>query len=306
MSASKSMLMLAPSRPITESARVGVDQAPAHVASGISRRSILMSTAVSVASLASSTAIAEPVLVGDHPDADLIALAKEAIALDQKYEEATARVDELDVAYFERASNRPPELYAKPDDGRIPHIGFEHDNSLDDRKLNCWCVVQDADALRVFITEGGKSREFIGTDQQWEEFKALATARLAELGSEKMVSPPEYDHLWAIVDEPELRRRAEEILRAYEHHAAECERFEIELGIEAANNKANILITAVRALCERIEKTKAMTLEGIRAKAFVLAHISWGGTISWDQSSAGDRLVASMVSDLTGLPDRAA
>ena len=65
----------------------------------------------------------------------------------------------------------------------------------------------------------------------------------------------------------------------------------------------------VQALCEQlryleslIEKMPAVTIEGIRAKAEVVGRNCWGGTIFRNHGTT-DQRIASIVADLTGLPD---
>jgi hypothetical protein len=50
------------------------DVAPAHPVSGVNRRSVIMNTAVTVASLASAAAVAAPTIALDHPEREIVAI----------------------------------------------------------------------------------------------------------------------------------------------------------------------------------------------------------------------------------------
>ena len=82
-----------------------------------------MNTAISVASLASSTAIAAPfVPSAAHPDDEILTLAKEILTLNARADEAESLADEMWGRFYEREKLRPDALYPTPRDGMIPGV----------------------------------------------------------------------------------------------------------------------------------------------------------------------------------------
>ena len=101
----------------------------------------------------------------------------------------------------------------------------------------------------------------------------------------------------------DLQARADEILRAHERHTAEIERLKAELGMDIAEARVKELVEQFSQIGRQIENTQAVTIDGIRAKAEVIGRACWSGTIPRDNDGTDQRLLASIVADLTGLPD---
>jgi hypothetical protein len=74
-------------------------------------------------------------------------------------------------------------------------------------------------------------------------------------------------------------------------------------GLDVAEGQADELFDQLRKIERKIEKMRAVTLDGFRAKAEVIAHVCWGGKIDRDHDTTDLRIMASLLSDLTGLPD---
>jgi hypothetical protein len=279
----------------------------------LSRRAILAGTA-SVSTLA-LPAVAVPIVA--KPADAVIVLAKEIITLDQQYDEAQAICDELEDQFYGKAMARPSQLIARSDDGRIPHIEFRliQPPRTPEHGLNTWCHVRDEGALHTFAQEEAEeSWEFIGSDAEWNGIEARMQEMYRASGGNfewkdvgpdgQKIPPLAEQHLWKKTRDLELQERAREILKATEDHRAELHQFSQEIGLPEANAKAVELLDQVRRCQIKLENMKAPTMEGVRAKAEVVARVCWCGLVKRSNGAATDsRILASIVSDLTGLPD---
>jgi hypothetical protein len=254
--------------------------------------------------------IALPALADTNgPDAQLVALAREAIDLNRRYEKATEATDELLDLFDDRAPERPAELKARPTDGGIKHIGFERDKRSDPEHTNrCWIKIDDLEALRTTQqTAGQASWEFIGSEEDWEKLDRSEMGGRDRWEEEDDVGgyqpPAQQRHLWEKKFHPGHQARADEILSAHDRHAAELERLRAEIGLDVAEAHADGLFEQFRRVERQIEKTAAVTIEGIRAKAEVVGRVCWSGMILRGHQTTDRRIIASIMADLTGLPD---
>ena len=117
-------------------------------------------------------------------------------------------------------------------------------------------------------------------------------------------SPPEPErHFWERQPDPAHQTRADEILLAHDRYTGDTNRLRAELGLDVAEVQENELFDQLVRLERKIEKMRAVTIDGIRAKANVVGHVCWSGTIIRRQQSTDRRILASIMADLTGLPD---
>jgi hypothetical protein len=237
----------------------------------------------------------------NHPDAKLIALAGEAIELGRRYQEADERADQLLDLFYDRKPERPLELKAMPTDGGIKHIAFERDRRSDPEHRNkCWVAIDDVEALRTTQQDRAQTRwEFVGSDVDWGEHND----RWEPDGEGGYQPPRDRRHLWEKRFDPAHHARADEILRAHDWYAADIECLRSEIGLDVAEARAEELREKLRYLESLIEKMPSVTIEGIWAKAEVVGRNCWGGTIFRNQETTDQRIIASILADLTGLPD---
>ncbi len=206
-----------------------------------------MNSVVSVASLASATAVTAPALASDSADAELISVCELAIDLQPRAEEASDLFDMLFVECRQLMPERPEELYWRPGDP----IGF--------------------------YREGGSSR------------LVCEPSDIKEVRGQKMT-------------DERKQKRLDEIVLAYDKWRAEQKVISSERGLDVAELRANQLDSEMTGYINIIERTQAKTIEGLRAKAKVLA-CSGGMTevvADWDCMHVG--LARSLIGDLTGLP----
>ncbi len=263
------------------------------------RRAILISGATAALPCAAIAAVPLPDAL-NHPDAKLIALAGEVIELGRQCQEADKTADQLLELFYDQQPERPLELKAKPTDGGIKHIGFERDRRSDPEHRNkCWVAIDDVEALRTTQQAGAQTQwEFVGSDVDWGEHNDRW-----EPDSEGGYQPPQDQrHLWEKRFNPAHHARADEILRAHDRYAADIECLRSEIGLNVAEARVQALCEQLRYLESLIEKMPAVTIEGIRAKAEVVGRNCWGGTIFRNHGTT-DQRIASIVADLTGLPD---
>lgn len=284
----------------------------AQAATNLSRRSLISAIAAGVpasgmlpaiagASLASSAALAAPT-AATGADAELVRLAQTAIEVDRQFVEACEIEDKLRDVFYKRRPERPDELTARPADGQLRYIRFVPDacSNRKHRNGSSWCVIEidDAEALRAARqTEW----QFIGSDN---DRSVPSSGDRWEKDSDGGYEPPAAQrHMWEKRASPDLQARADEILRAHERHTAEIERLKAELGMDIAEARVKELVEQFSQIGRQIENTQAVTIDGIRAKAEVIGRACWSGTIPRDNDGTDQRLLASIVADLTGLPD---
>jgi hypothetical protein len=268
---------------------------------------MMLKSTTAIALLGAGNIEAGAIPPADHPDAELISLASAAIDLNRRSDEACAKADGLLEVLYDRQPERPAELRARPTDGDIKHIGFERDERSDPEHRNkCWISVDDVEALRTTQqTKGQASWEFIGSDADWDELERIrgGEERWEQDGDGGYQPPAQQRHLWEKQFHPGKQARADEILRAYDRHDAEVERVRVELGLDVAETRENELYDQLVRLERKIEKMRAVTIDGIRAKANVVGHVCWSGKIIRREQTTDRRILASIMSDLTGLPD---
>jgi hypothetical protein len=266
---------------------------------------MIMRSTAAVAFLDSGATAAETMGPSGHPDAELITIASAAINLSRLCDEANAVADNLREPFYERRPERPTELKARPTDGGITHISYERDHRTEAEHSNkCWCRVDDREALS---SARQMKWEFIGSDEDWGNLKTNQGNDPDNqwLKDEKgNLQPPKNEqHLWEWRFAPHLQQRADEILKAHDRHTADINALRAELGLDVAEAHANHLFAQLRILEWKIEKLSAKTIDGLRAKAEVVAHVCWGGEILRGYDTTDRRIMASIMSDLTGLPD---
>jgi hypothetical protein len=263
--------------------------------SNLNRRAILAgASSVPIASF-TCTAAALAEIAEDHPDAELLGLAREALALCARYDDANAKHDAIHSKYHLRRPERPIALRWHPSDP----VGFEIEK-LENGRRRLWCDGSDIIAHR---DKPVMLREWLGTGEQWNALPDAAHAETAGGGCSKKV-PEALKHL--LLESPIERgqQRLDEIVAAFDRHETHLKAFRDEMGLDTAEAYADELFNQLRDIEDRIETTRATTLDGLRAKAKVIAHVCQIGKIdpSFDYHAG---LMASIISDLTGLPDEA-
>jgi hypothetical protein len=145
---------------------------PDHVDSGVSvnRRSVLMNAVVSVASVASATAVASPSMVpANHPDAGLLALGKK---FDKLADEFIQHSQWRDAAYeaAEAEAPMPHTLFQTSDDPKIglPEPWFHGDGTPA-------YEVGDCDSLRKI--DHPRARQIVADCEAWRS--AVETAQVS-------------------------------------------------------------------------------------------------------------------------------
>ena len=160
--------------------------------------------------------------------------------------------------------------------------------------------MDDVDALRTFVSaDPPTSRDFVGTDEEWEAFNDEAKRLWAER------SPPDYKfeptsdpRLWAEIPDTELHERASQILNAWDAYQADLDRYKVELDLERLNDFADELFDQLSELSTKLQTLKATTLDGIRAKARVLS-TCWD---TWrpEAETTDQKIIRSVLADLVG------
>ncbi|MGC1356604.1 MAG: hypothetical protein WA851_12550 [Xanthobacteraceae bacterium] len=234
------------------------------------RRAVLIGGATATLPCAAIAAVPLPDAL-NHPAANLIALAGEAIEVGRQYHEADKRADQLLELFYDRQPERPLELKARPTDGGIKHIGFQRDRrSVPEHRNKCWVAIDDVEALRTAQQTRGQVRwEFVGSDVEWGEHTDR-NDRWEPDGEGGYQPPRNQRHLWEKRFDPAHHARADEILHAHDRYAADIERLRSEIGLDVAEARAEELREQLRYLESLIEKMPAVTIGGLPAKAEVI------------------------------------
>jgi hypothetical protein len=261
------------------------DCRPGHSAPGLCRRTVIMNTAVSVASLVSSAAIAMPSL--ESADAELIALCQKALDLSGQFDEADAAQDDLYGEYQNRLSDPPWALRWHP----IDPVDYRPYSLKDGRDV----MICDEEDIQEKRGQQIIQEEWLGTAAQYNA--------LPEDSSGKKVVPESMKGLMRAWPDEYRQQRLEKIVSAHDQYQAELKAIRDELGFDAAEARVDKLLDELRAMENTIERTPAKTIKGIRSKALVLAYTCWNGKIERDWNTTDHRLAASIVADLTGLPN---
>jgi hypothetical protein len=266
----------------------------------LNRRAIV---AGSVALLASSTTIAAPLVPSaGHPDEEILTLANEIMELHSKCVEAESIADDAWGKFYERRQLRPKALYPTHRDGMIPGVRFDRDPELKGKTYNCWCRVDDVVALRAFVEAAPPtSKDFVGTDEEWQAFTAEANRILAERSPpDYKFEPPPYDpRLWAEVPDTELHERATQIFNAWEAYQADLDRYKIEIDLDRLSDFRDELDDQLNELFGKLENLKAVTLDGIRTKAMVLYRTRWD-EYKPEAETTDQKIIRSVLADLVG------
>jgi hypothetical protein len=237
---------------------------PAHSVSGVSRRSAIMNTVVSIASLATSTAIASPSIAADGSTAGTpLSRARQMIGLLRTcYVREGFTLDETGAAralrYFENSG---------PEDEEAAVLSFakQYGQSLD------WILLGDPGGMICRLAGAANS----GGDA---ELIALCDKAL-EADREASAAATRADNLFGRTSD------------------SSCPH------LVAAYAVADSLHRNFRGLTDKVEKMSAVTVEGLRAKARLLVQACWGPEGGLDRETTDHRLILSIVRDLTGRPD---
>lgn len=247
-----------------------------------------MNSVVSVASIASATALAAPAS-GENADADLIALCQRALDKSRQQEEAAAVADDLLEKFYTREPDPPRCLNWHPMDP----VTYSTYRLQDGREIFV-CNRADIERKRG---EQFMCSEWLGTEEQYRDLP-----RNLKTGEE--IIPEQMRHLLREWPDEFRQKRFAQIVAAHDEYQSRRKAIRDELGLDAADARSDELSDQLTAMTDTIERTPAVTMDGLRAKAAVIAHTCWCGSIPRDQTITADRLMASIISDLTGLPDQ--
>jgi hypothetical protein len=237
------------------------DRSPAHVASGVNRRSVLMNTVVSVASLASATALPLPAAALEQPDASLIGRCREALEISGELDAATSTFSQAEEAFKSRIPERPQALRWRPTDP----IGNEIEYTSPGRG-RLWCNSEQIEERRHLPCT---REEFIGTDEEWNE-----------LPIDEPPSPEQRSRLFAQIPNETDQRRFDEILTAYDAHEAALSELRRETGVDVAETRWEELLNRLHNCEDQLVDVSATTIAGIAAKAKV-ADVLGSDKLAW-------------------------
>jgi hypothetical protein len=148
-------------------------------------------------------------LAAISPDADLVGLVGDLIALGDRSRDANAVSAELLREFYEQHPEPPVELKWRPGDP----VGYSIVHIHGQRK----CLCDRADIARV-RSEPPTRREFVGTDDQWEENGCTTEPK-----------NDSFKHLFVEVPDERLQARMDEIVAARECYDAAIEKLKSEL-----------------------------------------------------------------------------
>jgi hypothetical protein len=210
-----------------------------------------------------------------HHDAALIALVDRLQALNAECDRLNDIEQALTVKLRERHPTRSAVLQWRTTDP----VTYESESFLGN-KNRLWCSRKDIEAKRhVPIT----SRQFIGTDADWEEHFEVPA-------------------MWAEAPDEAKQKRFTEIVVAHDAYCADIAWLRAELGLDEAKDRANAAFDRYAEVVDELLAAPATTLEGLRAKASAVFACCWSGDRSFfdnkDPRPTAERLMRSMVRDL--------
>jgi hypothetical protein len=154
-----------------------------------------------------------------------------------------------------------------------------------------WCNLDQVERLRgrtSFI-------EFTGTPEQWE---ALGLPNWGDSGIKPVVG---YEHLFLSAGDERRAKRARELLAALDECNAAEEAADFASGCRAAEEICDAMYARIDEIFEQMLDFTPSTLDGYRAMASAVVNCCWSGEIS-ERSTSDHRMIAAMLSSLTGVP----
>jgi hypothetical protein len=218
-------------------------------------------------------------------DAELVALADQVLALHRQQKKAEAVSLKLYAKYEASAPERPEVLRRRIGDPAGP---LEETDAASPLR---WCHPFWVEKLR-----GVEQRRywFVGTDEE------AATIKGTEFD---WMGRPDASiaHLYRSEADPQLQRRADELLAAQDAFDAADRAAMAVVGYEAASDKLSAITDEMWEVCDRMADLEASTFEGFRSLAIGFVCNYWCGKI--ESSRYGDEMMlAKIMSSLTGLP----
>jgi hypothetical protein len=254
----------------------------------VNRRSV-MTLLSSAAALTFATAAPSPSIASGAPkfscDEEVLDVARQIFERLPKFRQARDARDAAEEAFTKRMPAEPDALLWRMGDP----VCRSYDVMRDGR---CYLVC-DFDQIEQRKTKPRVLWEFVGTEEEHQTTKA---EDFDELG----YPAPHVAHFWkAKVDKNAVRRQAE-LVAALDRYRSDCSAIRSELQVEELDEEFNTVFAEVGGMVEHLIALRAFSLEGLRAKAAVLAqHLV---EIHLDSTLDGDAydMVRSMVMDLGG------
>jgi hypothetical protein len=221
-------------------------------------------------------------------DAELVALAKRMVALQQLEKEAAALCVRLYEEYEASAPQRPEVLRWMPGDPAGP-METKEDKGR-------WCHPFWVERLR-----GVEQRRywFVGADKEARTIKGTEFDWMGR--PDKTIA-----HLYRSELDPRLQKRADEILAAQDAFDAASNAALNATGYPAASDVLSVITTEMDEILDRVEKLEPSTLEGFRSLAITLLyHYTMQGKIEAKPDSIDDldqKMTWKLLSSLTGIP----
>ena len=238
---------------------------------------------------AASTALVPVAVASTPPTADLqlVSMAQEIadlqVQLDASNEACSRTFDEFDRLRPER----PRSLLWQITDP----VGYGDRYRAADGRNYLWCNFADIGKLRGKVH---RQWAFLGNAEQW---KALGL----EPGDDLKFPVVGHGHLFESWPDPHADKRAAELLEALDRYDAAKDAAYAASGLKAAEAENERLCIQQSEIFRRMIEIQPTTIEGYRAQARALVITCWSGTIG-DSDTADKKMIARMLSNLTGLP----
>jgi len=239
---------------------------------------MMLKSTTAVALVGYSAAPADAVST-NHPDAELIAMARQAISIGRQADEIGNRVGDLAQDYHARKPTRPDALRWHPTDP----VGYEMEQTAPGRG-HCWCNSEQIEERR---NTPCTREEFVGIQEDWETLPFDAPP-----------SPEQRERFYAQVPNERDQKRFDQILAAHDAYNAELDALRHEIGLDVAEVRFDQLSEQSLDLEREVIGRQAKTLNGLRAKAEMLIY-NWGDNLpSGPDDGLVENVMASIVTDL--------
>lgn len=252
-----------------------------------SRRRFLAAAAAAGAILAPNVAMSVP--AGD--DAKLVGLAARLTADRKKMDVLEAEQRLAHERFLELCPEKPEALLWRWND----IVGSERGTTfVRDGKHLSWC---NAGEIRKLRGKTMVSYEFIGTDADHDTMPVR--------GYDDLGADPKYAHFFEAVPNAKRQARADQLIAALDEYEAAERAAEVMSGLDARDEQFEALEGQMLDAFRQMTRLVPTTLDGYRAMATAVVAYCWSGKI--ERGQYGDeRAIASMFSNLTGVPIAAA
>jgi hypothetical protein len=238
---------------------------------------------------AASTALVPAAVASSPPAADLqlVSMAQEIADLQVQLDECNKACNRTFDEFVRLRPERPRSLLWQITDP----VGYGDRYRAEDGRTYMWCNFADIRKLRGKVY---RQWAFLGNTEQW---KALGL----EPGDDLKFPVVGHEHLFESWPDPHADKRAAELLEALDRYDAAKDAAYTASGLKAAEAENERLCSQQGQIFLRMIEIQPTTIEGYRAQARALVINCWSGTIE-DSDTADKKMIARMMTNLTGLP----